>query len=237
MPLPQQNESYTYSDYCTWDDGERWELIDGVPYAMSPAPSSTHQAISGELFGQLRDYLKGKPCKVYHAPLDVRLKAEEEDDTVVQPDLVVICDRSKIDEKGCKGTPDLAIEILSPSTARMDRVLKFQLYQRAGVREYWIVDPTIQSVQVCVLQNGAYVTSVYTEADMLPVTVLEGCSIQLGMYSRKNKTNSNQNPVPRTGFFCPQAFAHPIAPYSAETQDNKRVLSDRPPSGNLVILY
>jgi len=178
MPIPQ-NEHYTYSDYCTWDDSERWELIEGVPYSMSPAPSPAHQAISVELSGQLRDFLKGKSCKVFRAPFDVRLNAAAEDDTVVQPDLAVICDRSKIDDKGCQGAPDLIIEILSPSTARHDRMVKFQQYQQAGVLEYWIVDPDTQTVQVCILQDGLYFTHMYADTDTAPVSVLPGCKINL----------------------------------------------------------
>lgn len=180
MPLPQENERYTYADYCTWDDSERWELIEGIPYAMSPAPAPRHQAISGELHAQLHAFLKGKPCKLYAAPFDVRLNADDEDDTVVQPDLVVICDSSKIDDKGCKGAPDLVIEILSPSTARHDRMVKFQQYQQAGVREYWIVDPDTKTVQVSILRDGLYFTRMYADTEAAaPVEVLEGCTVDL----------------------------------------------------------
>lgn len=179
MPMPQENERYTYADYCTWDDSERWELIEGVPYAMSPAPSPKHQEISSNLHNQLYNFLKGKPCRVYPAPFDVRLNADDEDDTVVQPDLVVICNRSKIDEKGCKGAPDLIVEILSPSTARRDRMVKLHQYQRAGVREYWIVDPDTKTVQVCILENGRYFVTAYADTDTAPVTVLPGCTINL----------------------------------------------------------
>jgi Uma2 family endonuclease len=173
--MPQQNEQYTYADYCTWDDGERWELIEGVPYAMSPAPLRKHQRISVELLGQLHTFLKGKPCQVFHAPFDVRLNANEEDDTVVQPDIVVVCDASKLDERGCKGTPDLVIEILSPSTARIDKLLKFNVYERAGVREYWMVDPETETVQVFVFETGTI--KVYADTDTAPVHVLPGCNI------------------------------------------------------------
>ena len=179
MPLSQQNERYTYADYCTWDDSERWELIGGVPYAMSPAPAPKHQEISIELSRQFGNFLKGKPCKVYPAPFDVRLSANNEDDTVVQPDLSVICDRSKIDDKGCKGSPDLVIEILSPSTARHDRMVKLRLYQKAGVREYWMVDPDTKTVQVCILDDGRYFITTYDDTGIAPVTVLPGCEINL----------------------------------------------------------
>ena len=180
MAMPRQNKRYTYADYCTWDDSERWELIEGAPYAMSPAPSSVHQGISREIAGQLFNFLKGKPCRLFTAPFDVRLNADREDDTVVQPDLVVICDRSKIDDRGCKGAPDLVVEILSPSTARMDKLLKFNQYQQAGVREYWIVDPDTKTVQVCLLNdNGVYVVVAYGDADNAPISVLTGCEINL----------------------------------------------------------
>jgi len=179
MPLLQDDQRYTYADYCTWDDSKRWELIEGVPYAMSPSPSPMHQTISVQLLRKIGNFLEGKPCKVFHAPFDVRLNADDEDDTVVQPDLLVVCDRSKIDNTGCKGAPDLVVEILSPSTARKDRVLKFQQYQQAGVREYWIVDPETKSVQVCILQGGLYVTYMYADTDTAPVRVLEGCEIDL----------------------------------------------------------
>jgi len=179
MPMPQQNERYTYTDYCTWDDSERWELIDGVPYAMSPAPSPAHQEVSSELHRQLANFLKGKPCKVYPAPFDVRLNASDEDDTVVQPDLSVICDHSKIDVKGCKGSPDLVMEILSPSTAREDRMRKLQQYRQSGVREYWSVDPDTKTVQVCILSDGIYATYMYADTDTVPVSVLPGCNIEL----------------------------------------------------------
>jgi len=179
MPLPIEKEYYTYADYCTWDDSERWELIEGVPHAMSPAPSRVHQEISGNLHNQLYNFLKGKPCKVYHAPFDVRLNASKTDDTVVQPDLLVVCDQSKLDGAGCKGAPDMIIEILSPSTSRHDRIIKFQLYQKAEVQEYWTVDPDTKSLQTYVLDNGRYYATTYTEADIAPIQVLEGCNIDL----------------------------------------------------------
>ena len=107
MLSPKRDEHYTYDDYRTWDDGKRWELISGVAYAMAPAPSMTHQRISMRLSRMLSTFLIGKPCEAFAAPFDVRLNADDEDDTVVQPDLVVICDRSKISEQGCKAPPTL----------------------------------------------------------------------------------------------------------------------------------
>ncbi|MFZ4855438.1 MAG: Uma2 family endonuclease [Desulfuromonadaceae bacterium] len=148
-----ENEFFTYADYLTWPDSERWELIDGEAYMMSPAPSRKHQELSMELCRQFANFLKGKPCRVYDAPFDVRLPQhpEQSDDaieTVVQPDIVVVCDSSKLDDKGCKGAPDLVIEILSPSTSKMDLQDKFFLYQRVGVKEYWLVHPFDKTVMV-----------------------------------------------------------------------------------------
>lgn len=178
MPLPKEKH-YTHSDYLTWDDDSRYELIDGVPYMMSPAPSRVHQSVSSNLHLQLASFLKGKPCRVYHAPFDVRLNADTYDDTVVQPDLLVVCDRSKLDDKGCVGAPDIVVEILSPSTARHDRLVKFQIYQKAGVREYWLIDPDTKTLQVCILEDGKYITTMYGDTDTVHVHVLEGCAISL----------------------------------------------------------
>ncbi len=136
---------FTYGDYSQWSEDERWELINGEAFAMS-APSRLHQEIVLELGRQIANYLKGKSCKPYIAPFDVRLpKNNEQDDkidTVVQPDISVICDKNKLDDKGCRGAPDWIIEILSPSTAIRDMDVKYQLYQQVGVKEYWIISPT-----------------------------------------------------------------------------------------------
>ena len=182
MVLVQPDKHYTYSDYAGWNDDTRYELIDGMPYLMSPAPSEAHQTIAAELTYQLVSFLKGKPCKVLPAPFDVRLNANDGDDTVVQPDLLVVCDSPeapKLDGKVCTGAPDMVIEILSPSTARMDKFIKFRLYQKAGVREYWIVDPDTKTVQVCFLKNGEYVVNAYDDTENVTVQVLKGCTINL----------------------------------------------------------
>ena len=179
MEAAIEHDYYTYADYCVWEGPERWELIDGEPYAMSPATTWKHQAICGELYGQLRDFLKGKPCKVFVAPFDVRLNADTADDTVVQPDIVVIYDRAKISGSGCVGAPDMAIEILSPSTALRDKTVKLKLYQKYGVREYWIVDPDKKTMSAHVLDNGRYTSTVYNEKDNAPIHILDGCTINL----------------------------------------------------------
>ena len=178
QPLLKE-EYYTYADYFKWDDGKRWELIEGKPYAMSPAPTWGHQGVQYEIARQLGNFLHGKPCKVFTAPFDVRLNADTGDDTVVQPDIVVICDRSKLIGTGCVGAPDMAVEVLSPSTAYHDTHVKFRLYHNAGVREYWIVNMNTQTVHVYILENGRYYTTSYGNTDVAPVSILEGCEIDL----------------------------------------------------------
>ena len=184
MALPAEEKRYTFADVLTWDEDDRIEIINGEAFMMSP-PSRVHQEISGELFGQLRDYLKGKQCRVYAAPFGVRLFEEDSDspedvDTMVEPDISVICDSSKLDKYGCKGAPDLIIEILSPATRRYDRITKLSQYQRAGVREYWIVDPDSKEVQTFLLDGGRYFVKGYgTAEDKLRVEVLEDCVIDL----------------------------------------------------------
>lgn len=151
---------HTYGDYLRWEDGKRWELIDGCAYAMSPAPSRSHQNVAGELFRQLANSLQGKPCEAYIAPLDVRLpKGKERDadiDDVVQPDVLVVCDPAKLDERGVRGAPDFVVEVLSPATATHDHLRKRRLYERAGVRELWLVHPIERHVTVYRLVGAEY---------------------------------------------------------------------------------
>ena len=179
MEALKLNERYTYADYSAWPEGERWELIDGAAFAMA-TPSEAHQTVLGEIFGQLRDFLKGHPCKVFVAPFSVRLNADAGDDTVVEPDILVVCDESKRDGKGVVGAPDLVVEVLSPSTAKYDKSTKYRLYRGSGVREYWIVDPDDKILMANVLHDGRYLGSVYFEEDTaVPVEVLDGCTINL----------------------------------------------------------
>lgn len=183
MPLPKK-ERFTLADILAWDEDERVELICGVP-VMHAAPSRIHQLISRRLVMQIGDYLEDKTCEIYYAPFAVRLFEKDGDskddvDTVVEPDIAVVCDHGKLDDIGCKGAPDLIIEILSPSTQRNDRMVKYGLYQRAGVREYWIVDPDTKTVQVCTLENGQYYApQVYTSAATVKVNVLDNCFVEL----------------------------------------------------------
>lgn len=139
------DQRYSYRDYLGWPEDERWELIEGVAYQMA-APSRRHQAIVGQCYYRLRQFLEGKPCTVYIAPFDVLLpelgEVEDGDTTnVVEPDLVVFCDRSKLTTAGARGAPDIAIEIISPSNTVLVLRNKFDLYERMGLREYWIVEP------------------------------------------------------------------------------------------------
>ena len=177
-PALQETKRYTYADYCTWDDDERWELIDGVPYAMA-APLVLHQEVLGGIYRQISNFLHRKTCRVFFAPTDVRLNADTKDNTVVQPDLLIVCDKSKIDEKGIIGAPDMIVEILSPSSVSKDMITKFMLYLNANVREYWIVDPDTGSVIVNIHQNGTYNAKAYNKSAVVPVSILEGCSVNL----------------------------------------------------------
>jgi Uma2 family endonuclease len=154
--------------------------MDGEAYMMA-APSRIHQEISMVLSTMLHNCLEGKTCKVYAAPFVVRLFPAEDlgDDTVVEPDITVVCNLSRLDDRGCNGAPDFIIEIVSPSTARYDRIVKFNKYLEAGVREYWIVDPEIKAVSAYVLEDGRYTAAVYDDAGTAPVTVLPGCGIDL----------------------------------------------------------
>ncbi len=185
MPLSAKQEQYTFADVLTWDEGERIEIINGEAFMMA-TPTTAHQIISGEIFRQLSNYLEGKKCRVISAPFGVRLferdgDSPEDVDTVVEPDISAVCDRHKLDKHGCKGAPDMVVEVLSPSSLRHDRLVKLNLYQRAGVREYWIVDPENKAVQVF-LQDGSGFLRIheeYGQGDVAKVNVLDGCFIEL----------------------------------------------------------
>ena len=158
LPMTRRDAHFTYGDYREWPEDERWELIDGVAYNLCAAPSLYHQYIAGELFRQMANFLKGKPCKVFIAPFDVLLpewpeQDEDEVDTVVEPDIVVFCDHEKLYPKGARGAPDLVVEVLSPWTSKKDLNEKFRLYERVGVREYWVIDPESRSLQAYRLEE------------------------------------------------------------------------------------
>ena len=155
--------SYTYADYLLWQFNERVELIKGKIFKMSPAPNRYHQDVSWILSRKIDLFFRKSTCKMYAAPFDVRLinfKESTEDNqvtSVVQPDLCVICDANKLDEKGCIGAPDLIIEILSPGNSKREMDVKFDLYQENGVAEYWIVNPMEKNIYVYVLENERYI--------------------------------------------------------------------------------
>ena len=178
----RKEKHYTYADYLTWPDDARYELIDGEAFLMAPAPLIEHQEVAGDVYHQLRNQLDGKPCRPYIAPVDVRLpRADEADaaiDTVVQPDVLVVCDPAKIDRRGVRGAPDWLLEVLSPSTAAHDQIAKRRTYERAGVREYWLVHPSDRTLTVYVLDNGQYGRpDIYELKDETPITMLPGVSI------------------------------------------------------------
>lgn len=161
MSLPKRDtQRHTYGEYRRWPDDVRYELIDGSAYAMAPAPSRRHQEVLGELFRQVANALEGHSCRAFIAPFDVRLprgaEADDEIETVVQPDLAVVCDQAKLDAQGCRGAPDWVVEVLSPATAGHDHIQKRAVYERAGVREYWLVHPSDRIVTVYRLDGGRY---------------------------------------------------------------------------------
>ncbi len=177
------NKSYTYAEYLTWRFDEMVELIKGKLFKMSPAPTDKHQVVSGSLHRDIASFLKKKQCRVFHAPYDVRLKRSLNDNeitTVVQPDLCIICDQSIRDERGCNGDPDLIIEILSPSTSKKDVINKFEIYEESGVKEYWIVDPINELVDVLVLKDNKYqLVKKYVNDDKVPMNIFPGFEIDL----------------------------------------------------------
>lgn len=189
MPLLKSKQKYSYADYLTWDEGDRWEIIEGNLY-MQATPSREHQSILGELHRQISNYLLDKTCKVYPAPFCVRLDTENDDKNVknvVEPDITIVCDESKLDEKGCKGTPDMIIEILSPSTAKNDRLFKFNKYEISGVKVYWIVEPDTKLVNVFTLQsNGRYGRpDIYSDEDTIKVAIFPDLEIDLNLVFNK----------------------------------------------------
>ena len=170
---------YTYADYASWDDDVRCELIDGEIIVME-APSTNHQRVLMELLRQFANYLVGKQCEVFAAPFDVCLFGlGDEETTVVQPDIVVICDGSILDEKRCNGAPDLVVEVLSPSNAKHDRERKLNKYINAGICECWLVDPVNKNVTVHLNKSKVVSFNFYESNEIIPVHVLEGCEISL----------------------------------------------------------
>ena len=187
----EEREYYTYADYLEWDEDVRAEIIYGTAYMMSP-PLTIHQRVAGRLYTKLSNFLEGKTCEAFIAPFGVRLFPREDrsDATVVEPDIVVVSDPSMIDDRGCNGPPDLVIEILSPSNRYHDRLRKFNLYLKAKVREYWIVFPENNEIDVNILDEGRYYHQLYgvnepkakkdeRVQEIIPVSVIPGLEIDL----------------------------------------------------------
>jgi len=175
-----ESRRYTYADYLEWEGPQRYQLFNGEVFQMA-SPSVAHQALLVQLLLQFGNWLQGKPCKVFAAPLDVRLFPEEDnsDDTVVQPDLLVVCDKGKLGKGSVNGPPDLVVEIASPSNSRRELFIKFQYYLKAGVREYWVIHPEEEGVEVHIYENGHYISTAYKGNARVPVTVLPGLEIPL----------------------------------------------------------
>lgn len=186
MPLPSQQRKYTYADYLTWTEDEKCEIIDGMPY-MQAAPSWQHQSVTGELYRQISNYLVNKPCRAFVASFDLCLaeynETDDEISNVVQPDIVIVCDKNNLRKTGYFGVPTLIIETTSPTTARRDRVSKFNMYEKAGVKEYWIVDPEGKFVNVFILQpNKRYGRpETYTDENKIQVATFPELIIDLNI--------------------------------------------------------
>jgi Uma2 family endonuclease len=176
------SKRYSYADYVTWMDDVRRELFDGFIKLMTPAPSRKHQRISIKLTRIIDVFLDNKTCEVYHAPSDVRFpknkdsKSDKQVYTVLQPDLYIVCDLSKLDDRGCLGAPDMIIEIVSAQNSKRDIKDKFDIYQEHGVREYWIVNPNDENVTVFVLDDHSKFkfAGMYAGDDKIPVNIFNG---------------------------------------------------------------
>ncbi|KRT14737.1 restriction endonuclease [Pedobacter ginsenosidimutans] len=177
--------TYSYSNYLNWLFPERVELIKGKIFKMSPAPSRVHQEVAGNIFLKLGNFLDGKLCKVYSAPFDVRFPKESKADkdvyTVLQPDICVICDKSKLDARGCIGAPDLVVEVLSPGNTKMELLNKYKVYEEFGVKEYWVVSQSDQSILIYTLNDsGKFQPSkIFTHSEKITSSVLPGFELEL----------------------------------------------------------
>jgi Uma2 family endonuclease len=177
-------KTYTYADYLEWTFNERLELIKGKIFKMSPAPGSVHQRLSFRLTLWIGNYLENRPCELFAAPFDVRLIKRSADDkdiiTVVQPDICIICDPEKIDAKGCVGAPDIVIEILSPGNNKKELKNKYEVYEEAGVLEYWIIHPVEKTFFKYLLVDGTFRASkLLTIGDEVTTQVLPGFILNL----------------------------------------------------------
>jgi len=179
------SKTYSYADYLQWTFEERLELIKGKIFPMTPAPASVHQRLSWIISGELYSFLKGKPCEAYAAPFDVRLPRKGENDdkkifTVVQPDVCIICDLAKVDDRGCTGAPDIVVEILSPGNNRKELQNKYEAYEESGVKEYWIISPQDESFLKYTLVDGRFQASkLMTTGEIVTSPILPGFQLPL----------------------------------------------------------
>lgn len=197
-----EKKGFTYADYLTWPDDERWEIIDGEALAMTPAPSPSHQSVIAEILTQIHTFLRGKPCRVFPAPIDLLLPAGDEPDeevrTVVQPDIVVVCNPTHIGEKRLRGAPDLVIEVISPSTASRDAILKRRRYEQAGTREFWMVHPVDRMATV--FRRGADGTFdkpvYYDDTGKIEVATIPGLVVDLSLVFPPVPRVERERPAP-----------------------------------------
>jgi Uma2 family endonuclease len=178
--------SYTYADYLTWQFKDRLELFRGKIFKMSPAPNRLHQSISRNLNGTFWEFFKGNTCSFYDAPFDVRLVKTKKNDkkvvTVVQPDLCVVCNKSKLDDRGCEGAPDLVVEIVSPGNTKKEMGIKFELYEENEVKEYWIVEPANKTIFLYTLKNGVFIgLKPLTEDDVMKSPLFPNLKFEVKM--------------------------------------------------------
>ena len=184
-------KTYTYKDYMLYDENERLEIIDGTIYNMSPAPSRIHQKIIMELSAEIRNYIKANngSCEVYPAPFDVILKNDaeiiEDCKNIIQPDISVICDKNKLTDKGCTGSPDMIVEVVSPYNPNNDFIRKLNLYDKYKVKEYWIVNPTKKNIFVYKLdEKESYgMPDIYTFEDKVKVGIYDDLEIDFNSFN------------------------------------------------------
>ena len=190
MADAQRNRTISWQEYLSWPSDERFELIEGEAYAMSPAPRREHQRLLGELHRQTANALHRVPCEVYPAPFDVKLSGDAADEapTVVQPDLTVVCDEAKLTEQGVSGAPELVVEIVSPDSGFHDRGRKFELYERFGVGEYWILEPVEELIEVYTLEESRFRRlGVFGPKDSLTSTKVHAVTVDLSLLFPQEK--------------------------------------------------
>ncbi|NLI77973.1 MAG: Uma2 family endonuclease [Candidatus Riflebacteria bacterium] len=203
MPKPHpKGTALTYGDCLTWPEDERWEIIDGQAFDMTPAPSLDHQRVSRQLCFQIQQQLEGKPCEMFSSPVDLLLPEGEVRDEdirqVVQPDIVVVCDQEKlVGGTAIRGAPDWIIEILAPSTAGKDHVRKRRLYERNGLKEYWLVSPTDRTVMVYRLADGAFgLVEIFEDDAVLEPAPLPGLRVDFARVFSPRVRVVRESPAP-----------------------------------------